>query len=233
MEVNTMFAHRLKELREVSGLSQTQLAEKLGVSRGSISFYENGERVPDINFLDKVSIFFGGIPVDYLLGYSKNKKEEYAEIGSLTGLSDKAIDNLKEAFYETDILSYMIESEEFGVLMRTIERFLEKATHQNKEYLEFEISKLFISVLEIVRAKKYFKNRFGADYDKLSEEEQRKVIKEIADSHNEFSKRYNELKNKINEEFRNNIERDEQLIAENSETRKKVLNYLKDKGAIK
>ena len=91
MEVSTIFAHRLKELREVSGMSQTQLAEKLGVSRGSISFYENGERVPDINFLDKVSVFFGGIPIDYLLGYSENKKEEYVEIGSVTGLSDKAI----------------------------------------------------------------------------------------------------------------------------------------------
>ena len=223
MEVSTIFAHRLKELREVSGMSQTQLAEKLGVSRGSISFYENGERVPDINFLDKVSVFFGGIPIDYLLGYSENKKEEYVEIGSVTGLSDKAIDNLKEAFYETDILSYMIETTEFGDLMQTIEVFLEKSTCYNKEYLEFEISKLFISILEIVRVKKQFKYRFGADYDELSEEEQRRVRIEIGDMMSEINEMMKTRKEIIHCEMQ----------SEDADIRAKTLNYLKDKGAIK
>ena len=39
-EPQQMFASRLKSLREASGLSQADLAEKLGVSRGSISNYE-------------------------------------------------------------------------------------------------------------------------------------------------------------------------------------------------
>ena len=54
MEYLSNFSRLLKELRESKGLKQAELAEKLGVSRGSISFYENGDRVPDIEFLGTI-----------------------------------------------------------------------------------------------------------------------------------------------------------------------------------
>ena len=59
MSVNEseFFSKKLKELRESKGMSQSALAEALEISRGSISFYENGERVPDILVLCKVSNF--------------------------------------------------------------------------------------------------------------------------------------------------------------------------------
>jgi len=75
MNIKQIFATRLKELREASQLSQSQLAERLGVSRGSISFYENGERTPDIVFLDSVASYFN-VPIDYLMGYADNKIDE-------------------------------------------------------------------------------------------------------------------------------------------------------------
>ena len=67
MDVKRRFATRLKQLREEKGLSQAQLGEKIGVSRGSISFYENESRIPDIEVLEKISLFFE-VPSDYLLG---------------------------------------------------------------------------------------------------------------------------------------------------------------------
>lgn len=63
------FSRRLKDLREESGLSQALLAEELGVSRGSISYYENGDRTPDVEFLTKVKTYFG-VDYEYLLGDS-------------------------------------------------------------------------------------------------------------------------------------------------------------------
>ena len=57
MDVKEVFANRLRELRIAKKLSQTELAEKLGVSRGSISFYENGERTADIDFIYKAAQF--------------------------------------------------------------------------------------------------------------------------------------------------------------------------------
>ena len=52
------FAKRLKEVREAAGMTQAQLASELNVSRGAISYYEKGERTPDIEFLDSFSDYF-------------------------------------------------------------------------------------------------------------------------------------------------------------------------------
>lgn len=68
MDVKEVFANRLRELRIAKKLSQTELAEKLGVSRGSISFYENGERTAAIDFIYKIAQFFN-VSTDFLLGY--------------------------------------------------------------------------------------------------------------------------------------------------------------------
>lgn len=68
MDVKEVFANRLRELRIAKKLSQTELAVKLGVSRGSISFYENGERTADIDFIYKLAQFFN-VSTDFLLGY--------------------------------------------------------------------------------------------------------------------------------------------------------------------
>lgn len=68
MGAKEVFANRLRELRIAKKLSQTELAEKLGVSRGSISFYENGERTADIDFIYKIAQFFN-VSTDFLLGY--------------------------------------------------------------------------------------------------------------------------------------------------------------------
>lgn len=62
-------SRRLRELREETGLSQALLAEELGVSRGSISYYENGDRTPDVDFLSKAKAYFG-VDYEYLLGES-------------------------------------------------------------------------------------------------------------------------------------------------------------------
>ena len=58
------FSKRLKELRETAGLTQEQLAKELKVSRGAISYYEKGERTPDIEFLDSVAEYFQ-IPLEF------------------------------------------------------------------------------------------------------------------------------------------------------------------------
>jgi transcriptional regulator with XRE-family HTH domain len=61
------FAKRLATLRKEAGLTQKELADKLGVSRGTIGMYEIGQRDPDTETLQKLSDIFG-VSVDYLLG---------------------------------------------------------------------------------------------------------------------------------------------------------------------
>ena len=61
------FKDRLKELRIEKELSQSKLAEKLGVDFRTISNWENGVRKPDIDTLVKIARFFD-VSTDYLLG---------------------------------------------------------------------------------------------------------------------------------------------------------------------
>jgi len=61
------FASRLRELRNMKGLSQAELAKKLGVSKSRISMYELGERQPDFETLELISDYFN-VNLDYLLG---------------------------------------------------------------------------------------------------------------------------------------------------------------------
>lgn len=57
---------RIYELRKAKGLSQEELAEKLGVSRQSVSKWESGNVMPDIDKAVAMSELFG-VTTDYLL----------------------------------------------------------------------------------------------------------------------------------------------------------------------
>ncbi len=47
-------------------MSQTELANKLGISQGAVSMIENGERNPSLELLYKMSQTFG-VPIDDLI----------------------------------------------------------------------------------------------------------------------------------------------------------------------
>jgi transcriptional regulator with XRE-family HTH domain len=63
---------RLKNLREQKGLRQSQLAERLGVSRALISGYETGTKLPSIDMIIKLSYSFH-VTTDYLLGLTREQ----------------------------------------------------------------------------------------------------------------------------------------------------------------
>ena len=62
-----MLNKRLKELRELFGMNQIQLARKLGVSKQSISNWENDNIQPSIEMLIKIAQLFS-VSTDFLLG---------------------------------------------------------------------------------------------------------------------------------------------------------------------
>lgn len=61
------FCERLKELRLEKGMGQIELANRLGVSKSSISIWEKGESYPSIISLYYIAKFFN-VSADYLLG---------------------------------------------------------------------------------------------------------------------------------------------------------------------
>ena len=58
----------LKELRKEKGLSQKDVADAIGVTRGAYANYEQGTREPSLDILIKICRFFNTTP-NYLLGF--------------------------------------------------------------------------------------------------------------------------------------------------------------------
>lgn len=56
----------LKKIRKEKGYSQLKVAMELSISREAISYYENGNRNPDIQMLKKMSEYFN-VSIDYLI----------------------------------------------------------------------------------------------------------------------------------------------------------------------
>ena len=62
-----IFAENLKRLRLEMGLGQVELSQKLGLSKGIISLWENGLREPNMSSLITLAKFFN-VSIDYLVG---------------------------------------------------------------------------------------------------------------------------------------------------------------------
>ena len=81
------FGYNLKTLRLQNGLTQVQVAQKLGVTKSVISAYETGIRLPSYDILINISRIFK-VSTDYLLGL-----ENIREI-DLSGLTEEEIQAL-------------------------------------------------------------------------------------------------------------------------------------------
>ncbi|MGM9522166.1 MAG: helix-turn-helix domain-containing protein [Oscillospiraceae bacterium] len=78
------FGSRLKELRTQAGLTQLQLAQRMGITKSVVSFYELQERTPSPDVLVKLAGIFR-VSTDYLLGLDKR------ETIDISGLSQEDI----------------------------------------------------------------------------------------------------------------------------------------------
>lgn len=70
------FNEMLIYLRKKVGLTQAELAKKIGVSRSTIGNYEKGIREPDFETLEKIADFFN-VEFGYLMGKSGSEKDFY------------------------------------------------------------------------------------------------------------------------------------------------------------
>lgn len=57
----------IRSLRNINGITQKELADKLSISPSTIGMYEQGRREPDTTTLTHIATYFN-VPTDYLLG---------------------------------------------------------------------------------------------------------------------------------------------------------------------
>lgn len=105
----TIFQQRLTDLRKQKKFNQEQLSEVLNVGRDTVIAWENGiikgkenreDIFPSVNNLVALSDVLG-VSTDYLLGRSDYTKVENKDISNIVGLSDNAINVLRD-FKQSD-----------------------------------------------------------------------------------------------------------------------------------
>jgi len=83
-----ILSENIKKLRMALGISQVELAKKLGVTKQCISNWENDNIQPSIEMLIKIAKYFA-VPVDELLGLKPIKTI------SVDGIDDETIAHLR------------------------------------------------------------------------------------------------------------------------------------------
>lgn len=79
------FGEKLKKLRTGQKLTQQQLADRIGVAKSVVSYYESGDRSPSSDVLVKIANVFH-TSTDYLLDVSRE------HVIDVSGLSPEDID---------------------------------------------------------------------------------------------------------------------------------------------
>lgn len=82
---------RLRKLRMKYGLSQKQVAERLGISPSIVSGYETGERTPSTEVILSLSYLYQ-CSTDYLLG---KRDKNPPHVISVNGLTENQIEAIR------------------------------------------------------------------------------------------------------------------------------------------
>ena len=73
MNVNS-FGNTIRQLREARGITQSQLSDRMNVSRSTIANWETGTRLPDLLMLSRLAECLGVNPTD-LMEYMQDSQE--------------------------------------------------------------------------------------------------------------------------------------------------------------
>ncbi|MEA5026705.1 hypothetical protein SDC9_109302 [bioreactor metagenome] len=72
-------ADRIQSLRKIKGISQEELADKIGVSRQAVSKWESEQSVPDIDKVLIMSEYFD-VTTDYILKGIEDKRDDFHQL---------------------------------------------------------------------------------------------------------------------------------------------------------
>ena len=101
MDVRNIVAKNIVELRQLHGMTQLELAEKLNYSDKTISKWERAESTPDVSVLIEIADIFG-VTLDYLV------KETHEERSAKTAETEEVVSPKRT--YNRRAISYVAES---------------------------------------------------------------------------------------------------------------------------
>jgi len=128
--ISTTWIEETRRLMREQGLTQEQVADKLGVSRGAFNHWMNGRRKPKHEDIIKISEVLG-VPLVFLTSPNDTDvaltAKERKLIADIRGLHDKAALTVKELKLVKDIRALNDESQQ--VILKMV-HLLSKSNHK-------------------------------------------------------------------------------------------------------
>ena len=165
-----VFAERFRELR--GDMTQDKFADFVGISRPTVGFYENGDRLPDALVLKKIAEKCR-VSSDWLIGLSdvKNTDMNIHSVSEITGLSSSSIEFLcitkrhkdaclkigtQKKHYVIDVLNYILENlDYFGNIIFAFCDLCDSKAKGKPEICDDEISDKIFELDEDLHQKIY------------------------------------------------------------------------------
>lgn len=122
--------------RKAAGFTQEGLAGKINVTPRSVNSWENGGEISVNHLIELYETFNRKYSMDFLLGYTEYTKIGNEEIGRLTGLSEAAINRLRQQKKDLDqwkdgratsiirMLNLILETEEGLEALQMIDNYV-------------------------------------------------------------------------------------------------------------
>lgn len=129
-ERKEFIAESLRELRVYAGLTQSELAEKLGIKAGTYSTYENGTREAPAEIIVRLSILYG-VSTDIILQVARYKKEQYVSTEQIANFDNEIEELRKELTNKKDKLN-----PEVKMMLETMTTAFENVSEQLKAFNE-------------------------------------------------------------------------------------------------
>ena len=169
------FGEQLKELRKSKELTQEQAAELLGISKQSVSRWENNSTYPDIMLLPTLASFYG-VTVDRLLGVDsdeneKMRKEYFENIEKARRLGDE-----RTAFLLSQELYARFPNEKDVIISMIGDAYvmgIHGKAEEKKHYFEMAIAvaQRFLKMAESIEDQCYCIKNIAVCYKLMGEQE--------------------------------------------------------------
>lgn len=102
------FSERLKTLRKEAGLTQVDVAEKLGISQPAYASWERGVKKPTQDNLVKIAKLFNA-SIDTLVSNDKTDGIDLSEVELLFRTTSDGMSNEEKEVFKQELLQFMKE----------------------------------------------------------------------------------------------------------------------------
>ncbi|MCI1659361.1 MAG: helix-turn-helix domain-containing protein [Lactobacillus delbrueckii] len=104
-----MLSSKLRDLRKKHGLSQKELAEKLMTTQAKVASWENGDSVPGISYIAKLTVLYD-VSADYLLKDDKQEGQTIEPGEEMDRPNTKRLGRINSIYWTIVIAVYLLAS---------------------------------------------------------------------------------------------------------------------------